>query len=224
MHDLAALVGSGLGEHPLLPAFLFLLLFGFTLPIPEEAALVLVGVALRAAGRPFPEAYACALLALCLADLVYYSAARGIGPRLLRVRFVGRLLRPERIEEAERYFRLRGAGIVFACRFVVGLRTAAILSSGLLRLPLRRFLAYDAGALALGSAAWLGAGFFLGARMSAGLGGLERLLSIAAPLAVALAAFFLYRRIAADRARLLGGQRPQAAARPSCFHRHAEQT
>jgi len=212
MPNVSAIFGPALGEHPLLLAFVFLLFFGFTFPIPEEAALILVGLALRGAGPSYLEALAAALLALVLADLLYYSVARFMGPRLIRIRLLRRVLKPERIDEAELYFLRRGAGIVFACRFVIGLRTAAILSAGLLRLTLKRFLAYDAAALSLGAAAWLAVGYLLGSRLGDGLGGLERILSIVGPLAIVAAAFLLYRGVMADRAKVLADRREEGTA------------
>lgn len=202
MHDgISGLLLSHPGVDPLFAAFLFLLLFGFTLPIPEEAALVVAGLTLRGAGRPYPGALAVSLLALALADLGYYSIARFFGPRLLRVRFIRGILGAKRIEESERYFARKGPRIVFVCRFVVGLRAAAIMSAGFLRLPLGRFLARDIAALCIGAPLWLAAGYSLGLQFDAGIGALGRILSICGPVAVGVAAIFVYRSVMADRSR-----------------------
>ncbi len=190
------------GVDPLLAAFAFLLLFGFTSPIPEELALILAGLSLRAAGRSYLEALSIACLALVLADLAYYSLPRFFGPFLARLPFLRRLLSPERMRQSERYFALKGPRMVFVCRFVLGLRAGAIMSAGFLRMPLKRFLAYDASALLIGAALWLGAGFFIGQRIEAGLGLFGEIVAVCAPLALVVAAVLIYRSVMAERSRL----------------------
>jgi membrane protein DedA with SNARE-associated domain len=198
--------------NPLAAAFLFLLLFGFVLPIPEELALVMTGIALRCAGRSFWAAMPMAFAALILADLGYYAIARFLGPRLLRLGFFRGILKPELLEALERYFARRGPVILFSCRFVLGLRQAAVLSSGLLKLPVARFLRYDAAALALCSSAWLAVGFALGLRQGAGVGVLERVLAVAAPIAAATIALAVYLGLRADRARAVEEEAREAQA------------
>lgn len=187
---------------PLLAAFVFLLLFGFTSPIPEELALVIVGLALRGAGRGYLEILPIALLALALSDIIYYSIARFFGSRLLRIRFLRGILKPERIEASERFFARKGPKIVFACRFVVGLRFAAIVSAGILRMPLKRLLAYDLPALCIGAPAWLGVGYAIAFQLGgADIGIIGTILSVCGPLAVFAAAILVYKKVAAERGR-----------------------
>jgi membrane protein DedA with SNARE-associated domain len=190
------------GVDPLVVAFFFLVFFGFTLPIPEELALVIVGVTLRGAGRSYIPVAFVACLALILADLIYYSIARFFGPRLLRLRFIRGILKPERIEESERYFARKGPKIIFICRFVLGLRLAAIMSSGFLRLSVKRFLAYDFSALCIGTPVWLAVGYTVGLQFERGMGTIGKLLSICGPVAVVVAAFLVYKSVMADRSRM----------------------
>ena len=175
-------------------------------------ALILVGLALRGTGRPYLLDLLVAFPALMLADLAYYSVARFLGPRLLHSRFLRGLARPRAIAEAEQYFSRRGARILFVCRFVVGLRSAAILSSGFLGLSLRRFLAYDASALAIGATAWLTVGYVLGSRLGGQIGSLGRIFSIIAPAAVVTAAVLVYLGIRADRRKVRAERQGQGAA------------
>ena len=148
-------LGPLIGNHPLITPFLFLLLFGFTIPISEEIALAFVGVTARNAGTPFLTIAALAVAALILADLGYYGLARFAGPKLLRVKFISRIVKPGGVEDGERYFHRRGPRIIFICRFVAGLRLPALLSAGFLRMPLRKFVIYDMAALVIGVPVWL---------------------------------------------------------------------
>ncbi|HTX73909.1 MAG TPA: DedA family protein [Rectinemataceae bacterium] len=201
MSQILAFFGPLLAGHVILSIFIFLFLFGFTLPISEEIALALVGVFVRGTGTPIPETLLVAVCALALADFVYYGLARSVGPRFLRFKFFSRIVKPDAIVQGERYFHRRGPRIVFACRFVVGLRMPGILSAGFLRMPFRRFLAYDGLAILIGTPLWLGVGYAFGAQLDREVGLFGRLLAVIAPLAVIAGAVLVYKSVRADRAR-----------------------
>lgn len=185
------------GFSPVLAVFLFLVLFGYTTPIPEELALVIAGASLKAAGLSLPLALPLAILALSLADLGFYSIARFLGPKLLRLRILSRILRPERIAMVEGFFRARGPRILFACRFIPGLRMAAILSSGFLRLPLLRFVTYDSGSIVLAALAWMGVGYAVGLGFLDNASTLARILALAAVAVLVAGAVLAARRLKA---------------------------
>lgn len=201
MNPILDFFGPFVTSHPLLSIFVFLFLFGFTLPIPEEIALALVGVLVNGGDIGIPQTLLVSIVALALADTVYYILARILGPRFLRFRLFSRLVKPSAILEGERYFRRRGPRIVFVCRFVVGLRMPGILSAGFLRMPLRRFLAYDGLAILIGTPVWLGVGYALGAQLDKEVSVFGKILAILGPLAVVAGAILVYRSVKADRAR-----------------------
>jgi membrane-associated protein len=192
---ISVFLSEHLGIDPLLAGFLFLVAYGFTTPIPEELALLLVGAAIHTAGRSYFEILPLAILALVTSDLIFYSIARFFGPRLLAIPFVRRILRPDRIEACERYFSNKGPRLLLACRFVVGLRMAAIVGAGLLRLRIGRFLANDLPPLLVGASAWLGAGYSLGPAAIGGFGPLGSALAVLGPVALLVAATLLSRRV-----------------------------
>lgn len=194
-------LGPLIGNHPLITPFLFLLLFGFTIPISEEIALAFVGVTARNAGTPFLTIAALAVAALILADLGYYGLARFAGPKLLRVKFISRIVKPGGVEDGERYFHRRGPRIIFICRFVAGLRLPALLSAGFLRMPLRKFVIYDMAALVIGVPVWLAVGHALGAQLDSEAGWIEKVLAIAGIMAAVITSVLIYRSVKADRAR-----------------------
>jgi len=202
VNQILAFFGPILAGHIILSVFIFLVLFGFTLPISEEIALALVGVLVRGTDAGIPETLLVAIAALALADSAYYGLARIIGPRFLRFKFFSRLVKPEAVLAGERYFQRRGPRIVFACRFVVGLRMPAILSAGFLRMRLRRFLAYDGLAILIGTPVWLGVGYALGAQIDKEVGLFGKFLAFLGPMAVVAGAILVYRSVKADRARV----------------------
>jgi membrane protein DedA with SNARE-associated domain len=201
MTEALAFLGPFVANHSFLSFFFFLLLFGYTFPVPEEIALGLVGVAARTSGAGYFEALVAAVPALIIADFGYYFIARLFGPRILRFRFMRRAIKPERIEEGERYFKRRGARILFFCRFIVGLRAPALLSAGFLRMPIKNFALYDILALLVATPVWLGVGYALGAQFDKEIGVFGRIISLVGPVAVIAAVAIIYRGARADRSR-----------------------
>lgn len=198
--NLPAFLQPLLSHHAELSIFVFLLLFGFTLPISEEIALALVGVTLGATGLSFIDALLVAYPALLVADLGYYGAARAFGPRLLRSKAFARIVKPSLVLEGERYFERRGPRIVFICRFVIGLRASALVAAGILRMSFKRFLGYDSLAVFISTPIWIGVGLAFGAQFDSSVGLIGKLFAFAGPSAAILAALFVYRSVKKDQA------------------------
>ena len=214
MNALAAAFPAFLTRNPLPFEFAFLLLFGFCMPISEEIALALVGAAIKAAGAPLWAAILVALPALLIQDNAYFSLARLLGPRLLKSKLLSRILGARAAEGGRRYLERRGPAVVFASRFVVGLRSAVILGSGLFGLEWRRFLIFDALAASISTPAWLYLGYALGSQLEAGAeAGVARILGLAGPAAIVAAAIAVFLSVRADRARAEAEERAEALAR-----------
>ena len=204
MTRILSFFGPIVESHPLLSVFVFLLAFGFMLPISEEIALALSGVFIRSTEVNFLSAWGVGVLALAIADLIYFGVARYFGPRLLRFRLFRKFVNEEKVLAGERYFMRRGPWIVFACRFVVGLRMSGILAAGLLRMKARKFVSYDGLALLLVTPIWLGVGWALGAQFDRETGWISRSIAIITPIAVLIGAALVYKSVRADSARFGG--------------------
>jgi membrane protein DedA with SNARE-associated domain len=138
MADLLLNHGSYLG------IILFLVLTGCGLPIPEEVPVVTAGVLAAQGGlNPLGGFLACLIGAL-LGDSVIYAIGYHWGHSLLKVhpRFA-RFLHAEREAKFERMIQRHGIKVLFAARFMIGVRSPVYLSAGILRVPFRRFLLTD---------------------------------------------------------------------------------
>ncbi|MGB6044492.1 MAG: DedA family protein [Pirellulales bacterium] len=126
--------------------FLFLMLSGAGLPVPEEIPLVAAGY-LSAGPDSFLNpylAFAACLAGALVGDLLIYSIGRYLGTGFLRrhPRFA-HLLQEDREKQMEEWISRHGLKIFFAGRFMIGIRAPLYLAAGMLRLPLRRFLLVD---------------------------------------------------------------------------------
>lgn len=122
-----------------------LLLSGLGLPVPEELPVVIAGAA-SAYGQlnPWLAFLACVVGALagdCLLYVLGYHFGHGA---LKDHRFFTRFLKPEREKRVEQMILQHGLKVLVLARFMVGIRSAAFLAAGILRLPFRRFIIVDA--------------------------------------------------------------------------------
>jgi membrane protein DedA with SNARE-associated domain len=200
MSGLLSLLPGFVARDPLPYVFLFLLCFGFATPLCEELAVALVGATVKATGAPPLLALAAALAAVLLQDTAFFILARLFGAKVLRHRLIAKLIKPKAIEDGERYFLRRGPFVVFASRFVVGLRSAVILGAGFLKMPWPRFALYDFCAAAIMVPAWLFVGFALGSQFDAKADLLAKAFGLLAPVAV-VAGVLVLRSVRADKAR-----------------------
>ena len=132
------------GEFGYLAPFLVLLLCGVGLPLPEEVSLIGAGVLVhRGEVRFVPIAMLCGL-AILLGDSVPFWLGRRYGLAALRVRWVARMVHPERFARLQRRFEEHGNWATFVCRFFAGVRIPGYFVAGMMGMSYPRFLLLDA--------------------------------------------------------------------------------
>jgi membrane protein DedA with SNARE-associated domain len=137
----------------------WLLIGSIGAPLPEDPALLATG-ALLFHGVVAPEVAIPIVFASVLAgDTILFSIARRLGPSALSRPMFRRLIPPHRRERIERAFRRHGGKLVFFARHVAGLRSATFALAGINRMPLRRFLFWDALAACISLPVVVGLGY-----------------------------------------------------------------
>lgn len=124
--------------------FIFMVLTGCGLPLPEEVAIVFAGVR-SAHGELFlPAAFAATLLGALIGDAAMYGIGRRFGHSLVRLHpKLARLLHADQEQYFEQAIRRHGFKVLLASRFMVGVRGPVYLAAGVVRMPFRRFLLWD---------------------------------------------------------------------------------
>jgi membrane-associated protein len=124
--------------------------------VPSETSVILAGVIAATGDLILFAVILFAAGGAVLGDNTAYWIGRKAGPWIVARFFSGE--RYKRIEWAEKHVVERGGYLIIVGRFIPGGRTAITLSCGLLKMPWRRFIAYDipAGLLWASYAALLG--------------------------------------------------------------------
>jgi membrane protein DedA with SNARE-associated domain/membrane-associated phospholipid phosphatase len=117
--------------------------------VPGEIAVLLGGVLAFEHRVGLPAVLVAGVAGAICGDTVGYLVGRRYGRTLLQGS-VGRLIRPEHLDRAERYLAERGGPAVFLGRFTAALRALIPGLAGMARMRYRTFLVYNAA----GGAAW----------------------------------------------------------------------
>jgi undecaprenyl-diphosphatase len=176
--------------------------------IPGEVAVLLGGVLAFQHRAPLPAVLVAAVAGAILGDSVGYLVGRRWGRRLLDGS-VGRLVRGEHLDRAERYLARRGGPAVFFGRFTAALRALIPGLAGMAGLRYRTFAAYNAAGGTLWAAGFVLLGYVAGTgwrqvEQAAKRASLLLLLALAAVAVLVLAVRWLIRhpqrvRALADR-------------------------
>jgi membrane protein DedA with SNARE-associated domain len=140
--------------------FLVLLLGGLGAPIPEELAVIAAGALAREGVIRWWMSLAVCIVGVLVGDVVLYTAGHHWGDRLLRWRLVRGVLSEAREHRLAAAYRSHGVKIVLVARHVMGLRAAAFLTAGILRLPFWKFFLVDAAAACVGVPVTFGLAYF----------------------------------------------------------------
>jgi len=148
-----------------IPANHLMLVGLFFLPFVNEDSAV-VSSALLGCQRVFPywETFTACFLGMWVSDFGIYLVCRLGGRPMLASKWALRLLPVDKTDRVARWFHLNGALALVLSRFVLGIRTALLVVSGLLAYPSRRFLVVTF----FGALGWLLLVFSLFATFGAG--------------------------------------------------------
>ena len=131
------------GPVPYLIVFALLMACGFGLPMPEDVILFAAGMMSYYGAADVWIMILVCFAGVILGDTSVYLIGAFYGRRLRKTAFVKRLLPPARMRIVRRKLHEQGNKVIFAARFMPGLRTPVFFTSGTLHLPIRVFLFYD---------------------------------------------------------------------------------
>lgn len=131
------------GGLPYVAPFVVLLLCGLGLPLPEEVTLIGAGLLVYKGDVAFVPIVLVCSAAILIGDSIPYWLGRHWGPSALRIRFVRRVVHPERLARLERRFSEHGNWATFMCRFVPGIRLPGYFVAGTMGMSFPRFLLLD---------------------------------------------------------------------------------
>lgn len=163
------------GITPYFLIFGILLLCGLGLPIPEDITLFAAGVMAYYGVSDLYWMIAVSMLGVILGDSIVFFLGAKYGRRLTKKWFFHKLLPDERLEAVRVKFKERGEKLLFAARFMPGLRAPIFFSAGVLHVPYRRFILYDGTAALISVPLIVGAVYKFGDQLESVIRFIQRL-------------------------------------------------
>ncbi len=151
------------GPTPYLIVFGILILCGFGLPIPEDITLFAGGLLAYYGVCDLGSMIGVCFAGVMLGDSAMWFLGHKFGRKILKKPFFHRLLPDERIQFASKKLNEKGSRrMLFAARFMPGLRAPIFFTSGLLHVPFLRFFIMDGLAALVSVPLLVGAVYYFG--------------------------------------------------------------
>lgn len=145
-------------QYGLLFVFANVLLLQAGLPVPAYPTLIITGALAAKGGAPVPALVGVAIVAALIADIGWYAAGRRFGTSVLRTICRVSLSPDSCVRQTESIFARWGARSLAVAKFIPGFASVATSMAGVVRLPLWKFIVFDA----IGAALWAGVAIGLG--------------------------------------------------------------
>jgi len=162
MDKIIDLLLSFSGPTPYFVIFGILLVCGLGVPIPEDITLFAGGLSAYYGLTGLVMTIIVAYTGVIIGDSIIFLLGSHYGEKLTKKWFFHKLLPDDRLEKVKLEFHKRGNRLIFAARFMPGLRAPIFFSAGTLHLPYRVFLFYDGLAALLSVPLIIGAVYFFG--------------------------------------------------------------
>lgn len=150
-----------LAQYGLALVFLNVFLVQAGAPVPAVPTLMVAGALAVGGGPSLPALVLVSVLASLLGDLIWYTAGRYYGFRVLQLLCRVSISPESCVRETETRFQRWGPSSLVVAKFIPGFATVAPPLAGALRLELAPFLIYSAISAALWSGLAAGAGMLL---------------------------------------------------------------
>ena len=148
-------------ENGYVAVFIALMICGAGLPLPEDITLVAGGVIAGLGYANVHVMFALTMFGVLLGDSAIFLLGHHYGARILKWRFVARVLTPSRYAKVQEKFDQYGNRMLFFARFLPGMRTTVYLTAGTThRVSFLRFLLIDTLAALISVPFWVYLGFF----------------------------------------------------------------
>jgi membrane protein DedA with SNARE-associated domain len=204
----------GLGTY--ITLFVFLVLAGLGLPLPEEVPLLLAGYLARHATANFWVLILVGLAGALSSDVLLFMATHRWRSHIFRWRWMRATIRPRHLVMARRLFHDHGLKIVIVARWLPALRSAVCLTAGLTGINFWRFMLVDAVAACITVPTSILLGYYAAAHIDRLITGFVQaehmvLVGVVAALVIALVVRFVWWHLTSgdSKARSLAPQNGQ---------------
>jgi membrane-associated protein len=169
-------------------AVLVLLMLPF---MGEDVIIIPAGFLVGQHELPLASTFICAYLGAFFSDAVWYAICYRYGTPLLHKRWFKRLAHPRRMLQAKHQVEKRGAWVIVVARFLPGSRTSTMVVSGLMHMPVWKFLLAEGACLFLSVAMQIGVGVLIARNIPGAQSTSGKIMTIVGVIVVLIAGGFV---------------------------------
>jgi membrane protein DedA with SNARE-associated domain len=167
---LETILFSLLAKWSYLGLFIVLMAAGLGVPLPEDIPLLAAGWLVHRGQADLFLMMLTGLLGVMVGDSLLFTMGKRYGLHIVEHRWLRAIAKPWMLEKAREKYANHGAKILFAARFMPGLRSVIFLTAGVCRVPYWKFFIIDGAAALISVPLWVWVGWKFSARMEAILG------------------------------------------------------
>ena len=150
------------GPAPYLIVLAILLACGVGIPIPEDVTLFAAGLMSYYGVTQLGLMILICLAGVLAGDCFIFYLGTHFGRRLTKKWLFHKLLPDDRLNAVSKKFNKKGDKLLFAARFMPGLRAPIYFSAGTLHIPFRKFILYDGCAAMISVPTIVGSVYYFG--------------------------------------------------------------
>ncbi len=152
--------GEIIGNWSYLGLFVVLMAAGFGVPLPEDIPLVFSGFVVSTGQADLSLMILFGLAGVILGDSCLFLIGRRLGPGVLERRWFKRFAKPWLVQRARELYENHGAKVLFASRFMPGIRSVMFLTAGTFKVPYWKMLVFDGSAALISVPTLIWAGYY----------------------------------------------------------------
>ena len=191
MDELSNTISDQIGVYGPWLVFFLLYLSGIGIPLGEDMIIIPAGMLIGQGKFDWWPMAPLAYIGVILADVTWYWICRAFGMKLLRRRWIKRLIHPRRLLEMKYKFDRYGVWVVVISRFIPASRTTMITVVGAFRLSFWKFLIAEVICVGVTVPFQLGLGYLIGYGMPDTKNFIDLLIKIAVVVLVVTVVIFL---------------------------------
>lgn len=160
-----------LGKFSYIGLFTVLMVAGLGVPLPEDIPLLAAGWLVYRGKADLVLMMLTGLAGVMVGDSLIFNMGRRYGVHIVEHKWLRRIAKPWMLEKARLMYENHGAKILFAARFMPGLRSVLFLTAGIFRVPFWKFFLIDGFAALISVPVWVYVGYRFSNYMEQILGG-----------------------------------------------------
>lgn len=151
-----------INHFPYLGIFLLLILGAMGLPFPEDIILLLSGYLVADNVIKTIPTILVAYLGLLLTDFSLFLTGKKYGRKIVEHKRFRKVISQDKLSKLEEKFKKWGIWVIFLGRHILGLRAQIFIASGLMKMPLMKFIFADGISALFTIGIWEGMGYLGG--------------------------------------------------------------